>query len=80
MKGAKEMLVKDLPRCNNLVTDTGKAGNVACCLRVAMFGITLASGVAYFTCADCVANRLLIIADDVDTAKVVFFIKDKKGA
>jgi hypothetical protein len=78
MKGAKEMLVKVVPRCNNLVTDTSKTGNVACCLRVASFGITLASGVAYYACADCVAKRLLTIADKVDDAKIVFFIKDKK--
>jgi hypothetical protein len=78
MRGAKEMLVKIVPRCNNLVTDTTKAGNVACCGRVAWFGITLASGVIHNACVDCVAKRLAILADSLDTASVVFYIKDKK--
>lgn len=72
------MLVKDVPRCNNLITDTSKAGNTACCLRVASFGITLASGIVYYTCPDCFAFRCLVLADKMDTASIVFYIKDKK--
>lgn len=78
MKGAKEMLVKTVPRCNNFVVDTSKSGNVACCNRVAWFGITLASGVVHYACVDCVAKRLAILADKLDTASIVFYIKDKK--
>lgn len=72
------MLVKVVPRCNNLVTDTTKAGNVACCGKVASFGITLASGVIHNACVDCVAKRLAILADSLDTSKIVYFVKDKK--
>ncbi len=78
MKGVKEMLVKVIPRCNNLVTDTTKSGNVASCGKVAWFGITLASGKVHHACVDCVAMRLAILADKVDTASLVFYIKDKK--
>jgi hypothetical protein len=78
MKGAEEMIVKVVPRCNNFVLDTTKAGNVACCGRVAWFGITLASGVVHYACVDCVAKRLAILADKLDTASIVFYIKDKK--
>ena len=74
MKGA-EMLVKDLPRCNNLVTDVSKSGNVACCMKVAGWGVTLADGTSYAVCIDCLANRFAIIADNIDTAKVVAFSK-----
>lgn len=77
-KGANEMLVKDVPRCNNFVLDTTRAGNVACCLRVAWFGITLASGAVHTACVDCVAKRLAILADKLDTATIVFYVKDKK--
>jgi hypothetical protein len=73
------MLVKDLPRCNNLVTDTAKPGNTACCNRVASWTITLASGVAHHACISCLVKRLAIVADDVDTATVAFLIKDKNA-
>lgn len=69
------MFVKDLPRCNNLVTDVTKSGRVACCMKVAGWGVTLADGTAYVVCIDCLALRMSIIADSVDTAKVVFFTK-----
>lgn len=69
------MKVKDFPRCNNLVTRADVSGRVACCLRVASFGITLADGTKYFACLDCLAKRLTILADNVDTAKLVFFTK-----
>lgn len=78
MKGAKEMLVKIVPRCNNLITDTTKAGNTACCMRVASFGITLADGKVWNACLDCFTFRACVLADKLDTAKVVFYIKDKK--
>ena len=69
------MKVKDLPRCNNLVTDASKTGRVACCLRVASFGITLADGTKWHCCLDCVAKRLTILADSLDTGKVVYYSK-----
>ncbi len=72
------MLVKDVPRCNNFVLNTTRAGNVAVCGRVAWFGITLASGKVYTACVDCVAKRLAILADKLDTASIVFYVKDKK--
>ena len=72
------MIVKVVPRCSNFVLDTTKAGNVAWCGRVSWFGITLANGVVHYACIDCVAKRLAILADKLDTASIVFYIKDKK--
>ena len=69
------MLVKDVPRCSNFVLDTN--GKVKCCMRVSWFGITLASGVVHYACVDCVAKRLAILADKLDTANIVFYVKDK---
>ena len=76
-RGVDRMLVKDLPRCNNFITDTSKAGNVACCLRVAGWGFTLASGKVWYACISCLASRLSILGDRVDTADVVFYVKKK---
>jgi hypothetical protein len=74
------MLIKKdavVPRCNNFVLDTSKAGNVACCGKVAGWGITLASGVVWYACLSCLVYRLAIIGDNIDTASVVFYVKDK---
>lgn len=71
------MLVKNLPRCNNLITDTGKAGNVACCMRIAGWGFTLTSGKVWYACVSCLASRMAILGDNIDTASVVFFVKKK---
>jgi hypothetical protein len=71
------MIVKDVPRCNNLVTDAAAPGNTRCCLKVAGWTVTLAHGDVYHVCIDCLARRLAIIADAVDTATVSYLIRAK---
>lgn len=71
------MIVKDLPRCRDLVTDTKSPGNTRCCLKVAGWRVALAHGDIYDVCIDCLARRLAIIADDIDTANVSFLVKGK---
>ena len=73
------MLVKDLPRCTNLITDTTVPGNTACCGRVSGWGIRSADGRTWNVCISCLTKRLAILADDVDTSSLVFYVKDKSG-
>lgn len=71
------MIVRDLPRCGDLVTDTTAPGNTRCCLKVAGWRIALAHGDVYHVCVDCLARRLSILADAVDTAAVSFLVAKK---
>lgn len=72
------MLVKDIPDCLMLVTDTSKSGRTGVCFKVAMIGVTL-DGKALNACIDHTAARLSRLGDALDKSSVVFYVKDTKG-
>ena len=76
------MRVKTIPKCLTLRTDTKKPGNVGVCLKDALWGISLAKPDTigrshYDACPDCLTYRLSLVSDLIDTAKMVYYTKDK---
>lgn len=72
------MLVKNIPDCLMLITDTSKPGNTGVCFKVAMIGVSL-DGKTLHACMDHTAARLARLGDALDRSSVVFYVKDTKG-
>lgn len=73
------MLVKNIPDCLMLITDTSKTGNTGVCFKVSMIGVTL-DGKTFNACIDHTAARLARLGDSLDRSNAVFYVKDTSAS